>query len=338
MAAGLFAELGSCELARLELARDGTRYVDIEGATGLSFAATAVMGLWADASASGTLGAADSPHVSAVHNTVAALSQVFAGAADGTVLMEARATGNLSWSGGGSGGYAIAVEGVATLTFDGQTSPVTEPEGIANWSFTGGAAGAALMQFSAAGSFGFMGAGDMTAVAWIDAPASLSFVGAAVGARGLNARAWAQTSFITQARMGSRAGDAATAQWTINTAASAAPAANIDATLTLVFAASATGDHGLFIDGAGVAAWTVNALAVGSASAEIRAQAQLAMQGDGVGARALWSAGHASLGFVGHAAPGGQLYSGLPRAREGWVVPPPPGAFVVPREAELGEV
>lgn len=338
MAAGLWAEVGSCEVARLEVAGDGTTYADIESASSLTFAGNSVLGLWADIAASAALGVTDSLDSTAVFSTNAEGEAEFDAAADGAVLVQARGTGRLEFNSPGSMGYAVATVGAATLEFQGFADPVTDPDGLASLSFAAAADGSALVRFAGTSEAGFMGSASMVAVTWLDGASQFSFAATAVGAVAFNRRASARWEFSHRGRMGALAGDKAAANLEFGHVGRMQAVAWVEGAALAEFIGAAVGSHGLFAPTAGAGVLDTTAVAVGQAAVHADAASQLLVQAEASMGRVVWAEARAQLEFEARGRPGASLFPSLPAAREGWVVPAAQDPWVVPKDVEFGEV
>lgn len=333
------AEFALAEIGDAELAFDSRWYADVVASASPSFAAAAAGGRVAYASASASLGVSEHDHVSRVVTQPALADASFAATAAGQLLANLAPLQTWSWTPAADGSRALLSGGTASLSFTADAVPVSdEIFGVASWAWTSTAAGQAFAHGVGAASLSFSAVPSMQSISNAAGLASLSWSGASSGGAAQMRAGYAGFGFGSQAQAQSWRWLDAGASWSfaaigvLQARRSAAGAATmgwaqqgrLDAKAFLLSQATAEAQ---FLTGAGggmVAG--INAFAPVGFSAIARINTVQSSQG------------LASLLFETIGKPGGALFTNLPRAREGFVVPAAQEAWRVAPDPELEDV
>jgi len=333
------ADLALAEIADAELAFDSRWYVEVAAVSNPSFAAQCSLGLAVYAAGSAALGVSEQDHLSQVITQPATAEAQFTSGAEAQAVANIAAMQTWSWVAAGGGYWVALSEGAAAWSWNAAAVPVNNDEfGIATWSWSGGAVGQAFAHGAGLAVLAFSAQPVMQTLVQATSASVWSWVpqgrvSAVQSERADDALAFSATAKAASARMLDGA-----AQWAFAATCRLQAWHNSQAQASWGFTGGAVGGLKSLLGLAGV-----DQMAFTSGAVPWPIQAFDARANMGFAATARLSAVQgfdalASLLFEPIAAPGNSVYSSLPRAREGFVVPAAIEPWRVAPDPELEEV
>lgn len=333
------AEFALAEIGDAELALDSLWYADIAAASSPLFTASASGGRVVYASASASLGVAEQDHVSRVVTQPATADAAFSASTGGQLIANIDPKQNWVWTPAADGSRALLSGGAASLSFTADAMPVNdETFGVATWSWSSQAVGQAFAHGVGSATLVFPGAPVMQSVSNTVGVAALSWSGGGSAGQAQIRTGYADWSWASMAPGQMMRWIDSAASWGFATAGVLQARRSAVGSSALSWAHQGRADIKTVLpaQGDGVARFT--SAAAGGAAAGINASAPISFMATARVSAVQSSQGLATLLFEALAKPGGAIFTSLPRAREGFVVPAAQEAWRVAPDPELEDV
>lgn len=336
--AAFLAEVGLAEVAGVEIALDGILYADIRAAAGATFAGDSQGGRVVYVDGSASLGAAAHDHLSQVITQPATATMVYDGQAEGGLFADLGPHQEWKWESLGGFGTAYYAEGSGAFGFEGAAVGVDGYLGVGSLSWASAATGHRLVWGRPMAELAFVAVLHSSKVENRGPAEFLRWSGGAVGAWARSAPASAPWGFSGRAAAGLWAHLEGTGDFRVTGLGDVVALRQACGFADLKFSTLAAVTPVARRYFRAQSQWRFLAHAQMRANVYLRAEGAVRFDGLGRAVRLLNARPTARMAFEATAVTGGAFYTNLPRAREGFEVPPAVGPWVIAPDAELKEV
>lgn len=157
-------EFAGFEFAGVEFALDGKIYVDIEAAGSFELTASGSAGTVVDVSGTAGMGVSATPDYTALAGAYGNAYLELDGLGDVPGIAEIAAGAAWQHTASGSLGYAIPVDGAASLEFTTFAEPLDDDVGVASWMWDSSGVGAAMVGANGSGFMTFQAAPEVAEI------------------------------------------------------------------------------------------------------------------------------------------------------------------------------